>query len=126
MGETGRLHLKMREEVGDVMRCRLAIDGGIDREDHLAHLAVSDAGNQRFEVDVLRPDAVERRQRAAKNVVTGTDSAGAFERPKIGDGLDDDKHMRIAARVAADRAGIERVDIAAFRADENFLAAAME
>src|SRR4051794_12540689 len=122
MSEAGGLYLEMRDEVGDVMRGRLGIDGGVDGEGHLAPLAFSAAGDERLEVDILRPDPVERRQCAAEHVIAGAYRPGALQGPKISDGLDNHQHAWIAPRVAADRAGIKRIDIAALRADEDFLA----
>jgi hypothetical protein len=45
------------------------------------------------------------------------EEARAVQRPEVGDFLDDAEQARVAARVRADRAGIDRVDIAADRAD---------
>ncbi len=43
------------------------------------------------------------------------------ERPEIGDRFDDDEQLLVAALVAADRAGIAAIDIAADRTDDDFL-----
>ena len=61
-------------------------------------------------------------KRAAEHVIARANRAGALQRPEIGDRLDDDEHIRVAPLIAADRAGIERIDIAAVRADEDLLA----
>ena len=64
---------------------------------------------------MLGPDAVERREHAAEDVVARPHRAGALERPEVGDVLDHDDDRRIAPGVAADRAGLGRVDVAAGR-----------
>ena len=84
------------------------MDGGVDGEDDLANLARGDARDEALDVQIVGADAVERRQRAAEHVVAGAECCGALQRPQVGDILDDDQCGRIAARVGADRAGIDR------------------
>src|SRR5690606_28831682 len=45
--------------VGDVMRRRLALDGRVDGEDHLLHIAFGDPAHQPGDGKVVRPYAVE-------------------------------------------------------------------
>ena len=60
------LHVGVVQQVGDVVRRGLPVDGGVERQDHLRHRRVVGAGHQRIDRQVLRADAVERRQRAAR------------------------------------------------------------
>jgi hypothetical protein len=48
------------QRLGDVMGGRLAIDGGIERQDHLAHAFGGDPVDQAGNVQVLGSDIVER------------------------------------------------------------------
>ena len=54
-------------------------------------------------------------------MIARVDGAGALERPEIADRFDDDDRRRIAPLVAADGAGVARVDIAADRAGDDSL-----
>ena len=94
----------------------LALDRGVDGEDEFGDAALGNAADQRLDVEIVRADAIERRQRAAEHVVFRVHRAGAFQRPEVRDILDDNQGGAVAARVGADRAGIDRVDIAADRA----------
>ena len=75
------------------------------------------ARHQRVDGQVLRTDAVERRQRRAEHVIETVGGVRALQRPEIGDVGDHDDDRGIAPRVGADGAGILRVDIAAGVAD---------
>ena len=57
------------QEIGDVMHRGLAIDRGVEREDHLFHRRLMRARHQRIDGEVLRADAVERRQHATQHVI---------------------------------------------------------
>ena len=104
------------------MRRRLAVDGGVDGEDHLPHVATRDALNEARQIEIRRADAIERRKRPAQHMIARVERRSALQRPEIGDGLDDDEQGRVAPLVAADRAGVKRVDIAADAADDDFFA----
>ena len=69
--------------------------------------------DQRVDRQIVRADAVERRQRAAEHMVARIDGVRALQRPQVGDVGDHDDGRGVAPRVGADRAGILRVDIAA-------------
>ncbi len=78
----------------------------------------------RRDVELFRADPVERRQRAAEHVVPPAEGAGALQRPQIGEVFDDADRRRVARRIAADRAGIDGVEIAADRLHGRIAAAA--
>ena len=120
VGEAGAFDAEMGKKVGDVMRRRLAVDRGVDGEDHLPDAAFRDAPDQFRNVEVVRPDAVERRQRASEHVVLGGKDPGALQRPEIADRLHHHDFFRIAARIGANGAGVAGVDIAAGRAGDDF------
>src|SRR3546814_211527 len=68
--------------------------------------------------DVCSSDlAVERGKRSAEHVIGGVHRRRPFERPKVGDVLDDDNDRLVAPDIGTDRAGIDRIHIAATRAD---------
>ena len=99
------------------MRGGLAIDRCIQRQDDFAHLRIMRARHQRVDREVLRTDAVERRQRPAQHVVAAAGRIGPLQRPQIGDVGDHDDDRVIAPRVGAHGAGVLGVDIAAGLAD---------
>jgi len=100
-------------QIGDVVRGGLAIHRGIQREDDLLHRRVMGARNERVDGQVLRTDAVERRQRAAQHVIPRMEHFGTLERPEIGDVRHHHNHRRIAPRIGAHRAWVLGVDVAA-------------
>ena len=61
------------------------------------------------------------RERAAEHMVKTAQGAGALERPEIAHFLDDADDRAVAARIGAERAGIDRIDIAAVGADRHAL-----
>ena len=79
-----------------VVRRRLAFDGRIEREQHFLDLAGGHPGEQARDVEPVRPDAVERRQMAAEDVIARVDDAGPLQRPQVADLLDDDDQRGIA------------------------------
>ena len=121
MGETRHLDRVGAEQLGDVMRGGLAVDRGIDGEHDLLDAALGDPRHQARQIEVVRPDAVERRQRAAEHVIAPARRVGALQRPEIADQFDDDQDRAVAPLVGADRAGVARVDVAAHRADDDLL-----
>ena len=108
------------------MRGGLAVDGGVDRENgladiSLARLALADAVEQPGDIDIIRPNAVERRQHAAEHMIARGHEPRALQRPKVRDRLDDQQYAGVASRVLTDRAGVDRVYIAADGAGEDAL-----
>ena len=72
--------------------------------------------------EVIGPDTVERRQGAAKHVITPVDDGGALKRPKVAHLLHHADEGGVARLVAAQRARAMRIDIAACLAGENSVA----
>ena len=85
MRQARHFHLGIVQQIGDVMRGGLAVDRGIEREDHFLHRRIMRARHQRVDGEILRADAIERRQRAAEHVIARIHRIGALQRPEIGD-----------------------------------------
>src|ERR1700733_3983130 len=117
MRETCCLDVQRSEKIGDVVGGGLPIDSGIHREDDFFDPLFGDSLDEVGQVEIFRTDAVERRQGSAKYVIAGAQGAGALERPEIGAAFNNDEQFRIAPAVAADRARVATVDMAANRAD---------
>ena len=107
------------DAVGDVVRGGLAFDRRIQGQDQF--LTRFQSGNQALDRQILGADAVERRQGSAEDVIAAAKSAGAFERPKIREIFDDADDALFTPGVAANRTGLDRVEIAADRAGANRL-----
>ena len=75
------------------------------------------AGN----VELAWSDAVERREVAAQHMVEGIDHAGPLQGPQVGDLLNHHDHAPITARVLADGAGADSVDVSAVCALDDLL-----
>ena len=75
-----------------------------------------------LDVEIVGADAVERRAacRRARDSARCT-APCPLQRPEVGDVLDDDDDRLVAPRVRADRAGIDRIDVAAGRADADLV-----
>src|SRR5215213_2333364 len=92
------------QHVGDVMGRRLARGRGVGRDHDLAHLALLDTSPQLGDLQVLRVDAVDRRQRPAEHVVEAAELVRPLDGDDVGGLLDDADHRPVAAVVLADRA----------------------
>ena len=95
------------EAVCEVMRGCLTLDRRIQREDQF--LVWSQPDKKPLDVEIVRADPVQRRQCSTQHMIASSKSAGSFERPEIGEVFDDANRCRIPLRVAADRAGFDRV-----------------
>lgn len=69
------------ETVGDVMRCRLAINSGVHGQDHFFDLALADAFDEPADVEIVGTDAIERREYTAQHMITPLMRHRAFQRP---------------------------------------------
>ena len=94
------------ELVHQIMRGRLALDGRVQREQHLFDLRIARPLDQLGDGEILGADAVERRERAAEHVIEPVEHGGALERPEIADLLDHADERAVARVVAAERAGL--------------------
>ena len=113
MGQRRHSHPGIGQPVGDIVAGRLPLHRCVGRQDDLADCRIGSAADQRRDAQLVRADAVERREGAAKNVIAAPEGAGALHRPQITDLFDDAQERRVAARVGADAAGVGGIDIAA-------------
>ncbi len=113
MRKLGDPHGMQCEALDEVMRRRLAIERGIHREDDFIDVAAGDSRNKRVDAQILRTNAIERREPPAKNVKPARKKPRPFKRPKIGNILHHTEHARIAARITAYPARAGCIDIAA-------------
>ena len=75
------------------------------------------ADEERLDLEVVRPDAVERRERAVQHVIAAAKLAHALDREEIGRLLDDADHLGAAPRVGAQRTRITLREREAHRAE---------
>ena len=85
--------------------------GTIEHHDFIGH----PRGKPR-DAQFIRPHRIQRRKRAAQNVIAPFEGLPAFHRPEIGDILDHANLAGGAGGVGADRADVGGADIAAHRA----------
>ena len=94
MREAGDLDLEIGQKTGDVMRGRLPIDGGVEREDHFLDVIVPRPARTRLaRFRSFGPMPSSGDKSAAEHMIARTQNFRAFERPKIGDRLDDDERL---------------------------------
>src|SRR4051812_29785258 len=94
----------LAHRVGKVEGGRLAGGGRVCGHHDLAHTAGLDAVEQLSDAQVLGVDAVDRRQRPAKDVVAAAELVRALDRDHVARLLDDADHLAVAALVLADPA----------------------
>src|SRR6476659_2192640 len=70
-------------------------------------------GKESLDIEIVRADAIERRQGSTQHVIASPESSGSLERPEVGKVFDDTNRHRVPLRVLADRARFDRVEIAA-------------
>src|SRR6266545_7287729 len=114
-------HLDRPELLGDVERRRFALDVRVRGHDDFAHAAAAHALQQSVDVDVLRPDALERRERAEEDVEEALEIARPLDRGNVERFLDDADDRGVAPRVGADRARVDVGHVVARRAVEDLL-----
>ena len=93
------------QPVGEVVGGGLAVDGGGQGQDHLAHLAAAHAADQLADAQGVGTDAVQRREQAAQHVVAAAEGAGPLHGPEGADLLD---HADQARRRGSRSAQIEQ------------------
>src|SRR5262245_40273692 len=93
-----------RDQLADVVRGGIAFDGRVGREDHLLDLALFEQRLEAVEAELLRANAVERREVAHQHEVAAAIAAGLLDRDDVGRRLDDAQGGRVALRRRADLA----------------------
>src|SRR2546429_8334011 len=115
--ETGHSDAAARLEEGrDVHRRGVALEVRIGREDDLRDAVALDAFQELPHPEVVRPDPVERRDRAAEDVVPAPDDTRLLDGGRVLRLLDHADHVEVAALVSAHAAQLALRDVAAFAA----------
>ena len=109
------------QAIGEKVRGCLARHVRVGREHDFLYPVSLDPAQQLVDAQMLRLDAVDRRQRAAEHVVQAAELVGAFERDQVGRMLDDADQRMVAARVEADRADLILGQVAALLAEADAL-----
>ena len=109
------------KQLGDVVGGRLAGGGRVGREHDLGHLGVARAGDQLGDLQVLRVDPVDRRERPAEHVVEPAVLVSALDRDHVGGLLDDTDRGAVPARVLADLAARALGEVEADLAESDLL-----
>src|SRR5262249_8265491 len=107
------------QQLGEVDRRGLALDARVRGEDDLLDAAAVEARQELAHLEVLRPDAVERGERAEEHVIAPAELAGALEGQEIVGLFHDTEGAALPRRIAADPAGILLGDVEAHRAVED-------
>ena len=97
------------------MRRRLAFDRSVQGQQDFRHRRRRPF-DQAADLEPIGADAVEWRQVATQDMVEAADDARALERPQVADLLHHHDQARVAARVLANCAGRNGVEIAAIAA----------
>ena len=109
-GEPGDAHPERLQPAGQVERRRLPLDvrirGDEDFLDGRKGGGLLDPGQEVGDVEVVRPDAAERREGAPEHVVPTAKLVRPFEDVHVERLLDDREEGGIARRVGADHAGV--------------------
>src|SRR5690606_34563338 len=100
---------------------RLPLEVRVGREDQLVDLAVGEPGHQLADPQVIRPDAVDRADRPAENVVAAAELPGPFDRDDVLRFLDHADYLVVPPRVTADQALVLGGDAPADTAEMNLL-----
>ena len=112
---------RSRSLPGEVGRRRLARRVRVRGEDDLDHAVALDAVHELVDPQVLGLDAVERRERAAEDVVEAAVLRRPLERDEVDRLLDDADRRPVAPRVEADRAQLVLGEVAALAAEADAL-----
>ena len=103
------LSLRAAEQLADVVRRGLAFVGEVGRQHDLAHRAVQRSFEQAIEANLLRADAVERRQPAHQHEIESRVGLGVLDHHQIGGRFDHAQQGRVAlARPAKRRTALPR------------------
>src|SRR5262245_49299253 len=93
--DAARANAALGGQVAQKVRRSFAFDGGIRREDQLAHLAFIEQTFQLTHAELLRPDAIERREMPHQHEVVPAKTSRLFYRYDIRRRFDDANQRRI-------------------------------
>src|SRR3954470_15011298 len=109
------------DQTGEVRRRRLALQVGVGGEDQLGHRPVLQPHHQLPHPQVVRSDALDRRDRAAQHVVAAAELARLLDRDDVLRLLDHADDGEVAPRVAADPALLGLGDVPADPAEPHLV-----
>src|SRR5262245_49832027 len=115
-GDASDAHAERPQQLGEIDRGGLALHARVRGEDHLVHRLRLEPGEQLAHLDVLRPDPVQRRERAEQHVVAALELTRALEGEEIVRLLDHAETPGVSRGIPADAAGILLGDVPAARA----------
>ena len=107
------LHLEGTEQLHQILGRRVALDVGVGREDDLASPIRSNSREQGRDLEVVRADSLDRRERAVQHVVDAPIPTRALEGQDIERLLHDADQGMVALLISADAAGIVGRDVEA-------------
>src|SRR3989440_745358 len=100
-GDTGHPEPQRLEQPGEVHRRRFAFDVRVGGEDHLFDALVVHPRQELLDLQLFRPDALDRRDRAQQHVVTAAVLLGPLDGDDVTRFLDDAQQRGVASIVAA-------------------------
>jgi hypothetical protein len=107
------LHAERLQQLRQIDRRRFAFHRRIGRHDDFFDAALRDAVDQALDLQLLRPDAAQRRQRAAQHVIEPVELAGDFDADDVIRIFHHADHLLIALRIAAVLAQLGVADVVA-------------
>ena len=96
-GDARDAHAERLQQPRQVDRRRLAFDRRVGGEDHFLDAAGADARQQALDLQVVGPDALQRRDRAHQHVIQAAEAAGAIDDADVLRLFDDADDAVIAA-----------------------------
>ena len=112
--DAGHPDAKRLEQPRQVDGGGFALDIRVRREDHLGH-AAPDARQQALDLQLVRPDALQRRQRTHQHVIHALEVARLLDGRHIRRLFDDADDVMIPIHIAAEGAGVDVGDVVAHR-----------
>src|ERR1700722_12928722 len=104
MLDAARAHVEGACNLAQEMRGRFTFDGGIGRKNEFAYVALGEDRAKLTYAELLRSNAIERRQMPHEHEVAALVAARLFDGDDIRGRLDDAQERRIALRRCADEA----------------------
>ena len=118
--DAGNAHAQRLQQFRQVDRGGFALGGGVRRHDDFFDGALFQSFHERLDAKLFGAAALQRRKRAAENVVHATVSARFLDRENVVSFFDDADRFVIARRADAVEARIRVGDVAAGGALANF------
>jgi len=109
------------DQAGEVGGGGLALEVGVGGDDDLGHCAVGKPHHELAYSQVVRPDALDRADRAAEHVIAAAELAGLLDREDVLRLLDHAQHGLVAPGVAADPALVSLGDVEADPAEPHLV-----